>query len=176
MENAVFCAWAANGPFGNLSRDANNPSPDVILGTDFIRSFRFVQFDYPARRVFFSTTFPFRPESDRLLASVPFAEINGAVAVSGSINGRATPLLIDTAGDFELAWTNVVDGQVRQVEIGNLVFRNVEMEDAGVYDLGLLQHPRIGRRLLSRFRITLDPEARQIHFERPPPQKKIIPD
>jgi hypothetical protein len=172
VENALVCAWAARGPFGNLARDVA-PVPDIILGMDLLQSFQFVQIDYPARRVFFSSTFPFRPEQDRLLASVPYAEVGGAMAVSGSVDGKPTTILIDTAGDFELAFTNTTLEAVRQLEVGNIVFRNVSVEDAALYDLGLLKHPRIGRQLLSRFRITIDPQARLIHFERPPAKKSI---
>lgn len=174
IESAVVCVWAANGPFGNLARDVRKPAPDIIIGMDWIESFQFVQIDYPARRVFFSSTFPFRPEADRLLASVPYSVVGGAMAVGGVINGKTTLLLVDTAGDFELASTNVSVEATRQLEIGNLVLRNVEMEDSTIYDLGLLNYPRIGSRLLSRFRITIDPRARMLHFERPPVRKNLI--
>lgn len=170
IENVLVCAWSAYGPFRNLARDVT-PTPDLVLGMDLLQSFQFVQVDFPARRVFFSTTFPFRPEQERLMATVSYGEVGGSLAVSGAINGKPTTLLIDTAGDFELASTNASIGTIRQLEVGNLVFRNVSVEDAGVYELGLLKYPRIGRQLLSRFRITLDPQARLIHFERPPPRK-----
>lgn len=170
VESAVVCAWAARGSFTRLARDAV-PTPDLIIGMDLLQSFQFVQIDYPAQRLMLSTSFPYQPDARTLLASIPYSEVGGALAVAGTVNGKQQTLIVDTVGDFAMASTNLDLSIVRQLEVGPLVFRNVEVEDAAIYNLGLPSYPRIGRQLLARFKITIDPKARLVHFERPPARR-----
>jgi hypothetical protein len=51
--------------------------------------------------------------------------------------------------------------------VGDLVFRNVTVAPSKDRSLGLLSYPRIGRQLLSRFKVTFAPKKKLVYFERP---------
>ena len=167
MDNALFCAWDKAGPMGPLARGIRQPRIDCVIGLDMIQSFHHVQIDYPLRTVYLSAGSGYAPDENLLVASVPYHEIAGALAVHGKINGEPATILVDTAGDFVFAADEEAFTTVRQLDIGNLVFRNVEADDPEDYDVGLRRYPRIGRKLLQRFRVTIDSEAKIIHFEKP---------
>ena len=166
VETTLLYVKAAHGPLEYLQRHSTAPAATIVLGSEFIRAFQFVQINFPARMATFSTTTTFTPDSDRLIASVPLQSYYGILAVKGLLDDLETPFLLDSLGDYALA-TEHGGNTVRHMSIGDLVFRNVEsvsMEQAG---LGLEEIPRIGRRILERFSVTFDAEQALVHFERP---------
>lgn len=167
VERALFCMRGGVGKLDALARGVRKPTVDAVLGMDMIKAFRYVQIDYPARAVYLSTTIGYKPEERLLVASAPYHEVEGALAVRGRINDKDAVILLDTAGDFAMATDGPAFETLRQVSLGDLVFRNVETEPAEDFDLGMLKTPRIGHGLLGRFRVTIDTEAGMIHFEQP---------
>jgi hypothetical protein len=47
------------------------------------------------------------------------------------------------------------------------VFRRVQAENLYENGLGLLDNPRIGRKLLAKFKVTFDFRKKLVHFEKP---------
>ena len=171
MENAVFHFRAATGSLGYLARGEEHPMPDAILGCDILKSFAFVQIDYPKRSVILSATTEYAPEEQPLMAQLPLREIEGAFAVDGEIDGEKKTFILDSAGDFEIAMDNPPTNQLKQISIGDLVFRNAPVVDSKDKSLGLLTYPRIGRRLLAKFNVTFAPKKKLVYFERPVAKK-----
>jgi len=167
MEDAVFCARGAFGPIGRLARGIKQPKIECVMGLDMVQSFRYVQINYPLKSVVLSSATGYAPEESMLVASIPYHEAGGSLAVYGKVNGQETTILVDTAGDFTFVAKGEAFTVVRQLELDNLVFRNVEVDDPEHFDLGLLEFPRIGNRLLQRFRVTIDSGSKVIHFEKP---------
>jgi hypothetical protein len=168
VESAVVYTRAAHGPPGPLARRKPKPWPQLVLGTDLLKAFQFVQLDYPNRRAVFSATAGYTPEPDALIATVALNDIQGAFAAQGTINGQAHTFLLDSAGDFEIAMpVPPTNGMLRQVTVGDLVFRQVAAVSTPSQGLGLGKYPRIGRRLLCRFRVTFAPGQRKVFFEKP---------
>ncbi len=167
MESALVCVKAARGPLGPVARGVDQPAPAAVLGCNLLKSFQFFQINYPERAAVFSSTVEYGADPDRLIASVPFREVRGAYAADGVIDGEPKTFIVDSAGDFTIAMTDPPTNALRQVSLGDLVFRNVEAEDLADLGLGLPDYPRIGRQLLSRFRVTFANKQGLIVFERP---------
>lgn len=168
-ENVVFHVRAASGPLGPLSRWITQPAPEVILGTAFLRAFSSVQVDYAARMVRLSATTRYpAPASDRLVATLPLKDVQGALAVEGALDGDPMTILLDVAGDFELVMNEPPETTIRRLSLGDLVFPpGVNVVASMDQGLGTTTYPRIGRQLLSRFVVTFDFRGKVVYFERP---------
>ncbi|HMP74445.1 MAG TPA: hypothetical protein PKE55_14400 [Kiritimatiellia bacterium] len=167
VENVVFYARSAFGPLGPLARWERDPRISGVLGFDLLRAFNHVTFDFQSRVITFSATTDVRIPPDRILAEVPINPNARSLLVNGRILGEPTDLLLDFAGDFEVASHQPDSDTLRQISLGNLVFRNVSVVSS--FDLGLGDDspPRIGRSLLERYIVTLDFKNRRVLFERP---------
>ncbi len=166
VENALFHFRAATGPLGPLARNLENPAPEAILGCDILKAFAFAQIDYPNYAVMLSATIDYAPKEVNLIDAMKLKQVGGAFAVEGAIDGERKVFILDTAGEFEIAMTNPPSDELKQVSVGNVVFRNVSVVDSRTLNLRLSQ-PRIGRQLLSKFKITLAPKKKLVYFERP---------
>lgn len=166
VETTLLYVKAAHGPLTYLERHPNTPNATLVLGSEFIRAFQFVQINFPSRLVIFSTTTPFTPDPDRLIASVPMQSYYGIIAVEGVLDDVETPFLLDSIGDFMVA-TEHAGTTIRHVSIGDLVLRNIDPISMAEARLGLEEIPRIGRRILERYVVTFDTEQALVHFERP---------
>ncbi len=171
IESALFYTRNANGPLGSLARGLATLNPDLVFGTAFLRSCAFAQFDFAARELVLSASTPYTPDPERLIATVPLKDVQGAFACEGALDGAPTTFLLDTAGAFEIAMNNPPDGEITQISLGDLVFRRIQPADAKERGLGLLENPRIGLGLLSRYKVTFDLRRKLIHFERPAVEK-----
>ncbi len=167
METAIFHVRGVNGPLGFLTRHQDYPRPSAIIGCNMLQAFQFVQFDFPARLIIFSSTVDYTPNPEALVATAPLREEHGAYASDGMIDNDAGPIILDVAGDFEIAMNSPPTNSFRQVSFGDLVFRQIH-PIAGIEEgLGALACPRIGRQLLSRFKMTIANKQKMIYFERP---------
>ena len=167
MENALFHARLTDKGLGPLVRDRFRWKPQIVVGYDMLGAFRFVQFDFANREVMLSSTLPYEPNEQNLVATVRLQEIGGVVTAKGTIDDYQGPIIIDVAGDYHIASTKPNAEYAQHVGLGELVFRHVpavNVDDAG---LGYPAYPRIGRKLLSRFKVTLDNKRKLIYFERP---------
>lgn len=152
---------------GLIARRCDNPKPDLVLGCDLLSQFSYVRFDYPQRCIYFSADQKYDSDPDSIIESAPFKKLNGTPAVDAVLDGVPARIIIDTAGDFEVAWNKPEGSVMRQLSIGDLVLRDVMISDAGELSLGYPEIPRIGNRLLRKFAVTLDSKRHQIVFERP---------
>lgn len=170
-ENVVFHVRAATGPLGPLARWVTQPTPEIVLGTSFLRAFSSVQVDYPQRKVRFAATHRYpAPAPDRLVAALPLKDVQGALAVEGALDGDPMTILLDVAGDFELVMNEPPETTIRRLSLGDLVFPpGVNVVASMDQGLGTTTYPRIGRRLLSRFVVTFDFRGKLVYFERPAP-------
>ena len=168
METALFYLRAATGPLGPLTRRVEGTPPDAVIGCDMLKAFEYVQFDYPRRQTQVSSTRPFQPNEKRLLAKLPLKDLKGIFSVEALINGKPEMVILDTAGDFEVAMERVpADGVVHRLALGDLVLLNTRVVAAQDQGLGLPSVPRIGRQLLSRFCMTVAGKKNIVYFEKP---------
>lgn len=167
MENVVVYLRAAAGPLGYLARrDEKKTPPVLVLGMSWVNVFSFVQLNYPEQLLFLSSTSAYGPSADHLIAEVPLKTVRGALAVEGLVDGEPRTLILDSAGDFELAMNEPPAEPVR-VSVGDLVFPRVQAVAGREHALGLPDHPRLGAKWLSKYKITIAPKAKTVYFERP---------
>ena len=88
-------------------------------------------------------------------------------AVDGMVDGQPGPIILDTAGDFELSVTNASVHLMKQLSLGDLVFRQVRAITSRDNGLEPQKYPRLGRQLLSRYKVTFDNLHSMVYFERP---------
>ena len=167
FDAVVMYARAARKPLWPLSRAPATQEADIVLGMSALRAFTYVQWDFQSRRVIFSANQPYVPAPERLIAEVPAEGGMRALMVTGRINGEKRPLLLDTAGDFELVMEEPPSGLIRQVSLGDVVFRQVRAGAVGDHGLGAPEFARVGVGLLSKFLITLDNRRNVVIFESP---------
>lgn len=155
VENPLVNVRFANGPLGPVARGIDEPVLRGVVGWNVLEKLEQIQFLYSAGRVVLKTTESYVPNPNLLVAELPLVQHAGACAVRGIVNGRREMILIDPAGDFEVA----ASGAVSSLALGSeLAFSNpvVSSSPGGV---------RIGARLLENYRMTVCPNAGVIYFE-----------
>jgi hypothetical protein len=160
MENPLVYVRMANGPMGSLARGIEYPQIKGVIGWDLLKKFDQIYFDYAKKRVAVSTAKSvYMPDPAQLIARVPLVKYTGACAVRGVVDGRQELILIDPAGDFEIA---VEDGRTAasvHLDAG-LVFRATAVAKS-------TGGTRMGAKLLSKYRITVCPQEGAVYFEKP---------
>ena len=152
---------------GAIGRNVDNPKPEMVLGCDLLRQFAFVRFDYPDRCIYFCADQKYSGDPDRAIESAPYKNLNGTPSVEAVIDGKPQKVIIDTGGDFEVAWNKPDGTAIQQLSIGDLVLRDVTISSAETLALGYPEIPRIGSQLLRKFSVIIDNKRHQIIFERP---------
>jgi len=154
VENPLVFIRFENGPLGSLARGIDEPVIKGVVGWNVLEKLEQIQFLYSAGRVILKTTEPYVPNPGLLQAELPLVKHVGACAVRGTVNGKQSLILIDPAGDFEVA----ANGSVSSLRMGPLTLSTPEVSASpgGV---------RIGARWLQSYRVTVCPKAGVVYFE-----------
>lgn len=163
VENALIYTRLEDAP-GDIGRGLE---PNILLGGDFLKQFRYFQINWPGRTVTFSATHPYSPNPGRLLAELPLRRLNGACVVEAVIDGKNHWVVLDSAGNYELAMTGAEGDAVRQMTLGNLVLRHVRITPHADLQLGWTGYPKIGTGILSKFKVTVDNKLGTVYIEKP---------
>ncbi len=160
------------------SRERFDASIQAVLGAEMLRAFDWIRFDFPARKVRFSSNGPAKPgHPDAVAARLPMLDWNGRPAIAVRVDGRPMTAVIDTAGDFELSLPESAlgggyGGDVR-LQLGDLPPTSAMPQFAVPArthaSLGLPPGfpARIGTRILARYAVTLDYKNGRVLFEDP---------
>lgn len=167
METVLLYVRGAKGRLDALARGQEDPEPEMVMGCDMLRSFEYVQLDFPNRRVVLSASTPYQPREEELMAGLPVQSVRGAMAVDGTVDGAPVRFLIDTAGAYEAALPDAPDTPIHQISLGDLVFLNVNALDTRTLRLGLEAHPHLGSELLGKYKLTIANQGRRLYFEKP---------
>jgi hypothetical protein len=158
VEYPLVYVRLATGSLGAMNRDVSEGPVQAVIGWDILKKFDQIQFLYLNKKVLLlTTTDEYVPNPERLVATLPLLKNVGLCAVRGHMNGQLGNILIDPAGDFEVA----ADGAVSSLQLGEgIVLSNPTTvpSPGGV---------RIGARLLQNYQVTVCPKAGVIHFETP---------
>lgn len=155
VENPLVFVRFENGPMGSLARGIDEPVLRGVVGWNVLEKLEQIQFLYSIGQIVLKTTEPYVPNPNLLVAELPLVEHAGACAVRGTVDGKRSLILIDPAGDFEVA----AGGAVSSLTLGRqLTFSNPEVSESpgGV---------RIGARVLQNYRVTVCPQAGVVYFE-----------
>jgi hypothetical protein len=169
IENVPFYIRMATGSLGPLARGIYSPKVDAILGWDSLKEFEFIQFNFHNNTIVFSASDPYTPNAEQLAATARIVKIPGsALAVKGSVVGQDTPILIDPAGNFSFARGDAKVATTSAIKIGD------DLAFAEVSTLVLPTHkalPRIGRKLIAPYIMTICNKEGVVYFETPAQQK-----
>lgn len=166
IDAPLFYARASRGPLWPLSRSADAHDADFVMGWSLLRSFRFVRWDFESRVVVLSTR-PYIVNAQREMSRIPLDSSINAMAVKGTVDGKSKLLLVDLAGDFDLAADEATMDLVRQVSFGDIVLRDLHPTSLLEQGLGYPGIPRLGLRALSRYSIVLDNHRNELIVEIP---------
>lgn len=164
IENPLVYVRMANGPLGAVARGIEKPELKSVMGWDLLKKFGQIQLDYGRKRMVISTAeAAYVPNPAFLVARIPLMKYAGACAVRGAVDGKAGLILIDPAGDFEVATDGATAVSSVQLDAG-LIFSApaVSSSPGGT---------RIGARLLQNYIVTVCPQAGVIYFEKPAADK-----
>ena len=163
------------------SRERFDASVQAVLGAEMLCAFDWIRFDFPARKVRFSSNGPAKPGNPAAVAAkLPMLDWNGRPAIAVRIDGRPATAVIDTGGDFELSLPDSAlrggfgggNGDVR-LQLGDLPPTSAMPQFAVPArthaSLGLPPDfpARVGIRILARYAVTLDFKNRSVLFEDP---------
>jgi hypothetical protein len=157
IEHPLVYVRMATGSLGAMNRDVSEGPVQAVIGWDLLKKFDQIQFLYLMKKVLLTTTEEYEPNPERLVATLPLVKNVGLCAVRGRMNGQSGNILIDPAGDFEVA----ADDAVSSLQLGEgIVLSNPTTvpSPGGV---------RIGARLLQNYQVTVCPKAGVIYFESP---------
>jgi len=164
IENMPIYVRMAMGSLGPLARGMKKPDIHMLIGYDCIKNFAYIQYDLAGNRIRISATKPYKPNKQTLLTT---AKLNGnsrfGCAVNGAIYGSDTPIVLDPVGDYTFARADFKGPVTKQISLEGVVMRNVStipLPREGAY-------PRVGRRVLERYLVTICPQEGVVYFERP---------
>lgn len=165
IEDMPFYIRMSEGSLGPLARGIRKPNIDAIVGYDNLSSFEYIQFDLKNKKIHFSASQPYEPNEDRLLDIAKISKVTEhGLAIEGKIDDKSRPIVLDFAGDFHLARGDVKVATTRTVQLGH-------MSLPAVPTLLLPVHaapPRVGRKFLSPYLITICNREGKVYFERQP--------
>ncbi len=165
IENIPLYVRMATGSLGPLARGVRRPDIGTVFGYDILKQFAFIQFDFEAGIIRFSSSKSYTPSENLLMSTVKITnQPNFGLAVEGALFGEPSPVILDLAGDFHFARGDTRVATTRQISIGDLVFRQVPTLILPLNS----SPPRAGRRLLQDYIITVCPQDEVVHFERIP--------
>jgi hypothetical protein len=157
IENQLVMVRMANGPLGRSERGIDDPQLTGVLGWDLLKNFEQVQFLYSIGQIVLKSTEPYVANPGLLAARLPLVEHRGACMVRGTMNGEDEMIIIDPAGDFEVAAGPGTDVTELHLAAGvGVSGPTVAVSPGGV---------RIGARFLKNYRVTLCPKAGVVYFE-----------
>lgn len=164
LENTPFYIRMAKGRMHPVVYSKSVPSVDAVLGYDNLRQFKYIRFNMAKGEVRFSTSTPYLPNEKLLMDKVGISAIcRDRLAVNGSIGGQPVPVVLDFVGDYAFARSDTREPVTKQVEFGDVVWRNVKTEVLTVQD----RFPRAGRKMLDKYVVTVCPAEGVVYFERP---------
>jgi len=164
IENAPVYVRMASGSLGPLSRGIQKPAINGIIGYDILMNFEYIQLNMMTRQAIFSATTAYTPDEARLTGQAAIVTIPGlGLAVDGAIAGQAVPILLDFAGNYDFARSDVNTQTTKQISLGNVVYLNVPT----IYGNTVDGYPRAGLRMLGKYIVTICPRAGLVYFERP---------
>lgn len=163
IENIPFYVRMSRGSLGPLARGIHKPKIDAVMGYDNLAVFEYVQFNLKKETVSFSASQVYTPNADRLVDIAKIVDAPGhGLAIEGQIDGKSTPIILDFAGHFSLARGDIKVATTRAVHMGHILLHDVPT-------LVLPAHtapPRVGRKLLSPYLITICNREGVVYFER----------
>jgi hypothetical protein len=160
IENPLVYVRLANGPLGSLARGIDEPEIKGVLGWELLKKFEQIYFDYTEKRLAISTAkSAYMPDPSQLIARIPLVKYTGACAVRGAVDGKQGLILIDPAGDFEVATDSGETISSVQLDANFVLPAPAVVKSTG--------GTRIGARLLEKFKITICPQEGMIYFEKP---------
>lgn len=150
----------ATGPLGPQARGIEKPELKGVLGWEMLRKFEQIQLDYNKKQVLLSTAkAAYAPDPSQVIARIPLVKYAGACAVRGAVNGKESMILIDPAGDFEVATDGAVPVASMQLDADVLFSSPAVVKSPG--------GTRIGAQLLRNYRVTICPQAGMVYLEKP---------
>jgi hypothetical protein len=171
IESIPFYVRMSIGSLGPLTRGIKEPHIDAILGYDNLKIFEYIQFDLRNNKVTFSATKPFEPPSEEesgVYSTKIIPSRSYGLVVEGSVNDEESPMIIDLAGNFSFARGDIKVAITPAIKLGSL-----EMLDASTLVLPLHDSPpRVGRKLLEPYLITICNKKGMVYFEKHPDEKK----
>ena len=157
VENPLVLVRMKNGLPASADRGISEPRPKGVIGWDVLRKMEQVQFLYSLGKVVLKSSESYEPNPYELLATIPLAAAVRGCAVNGSVDGVPVPVLIDPLGDFEVATPQGTPVSTLLLAEGIACSNpTVAVSPGGV---------RVGARLLERYRVTVCPKQKVLHFE-----------
>jgi hypothetical protein len=125
VEAVLLYARGGEGTLWPLCRHAAAQDAAAVLGFDFLRAFSWVQWDFEHRLLLAETTSGVCPGAERVVAQLPLEQGAEGLTVRALINGEARLVLLDLAGDYEMAMENPPMELIRQLTLDDVVIRDV---------------------------------------------------
>ncbi len=165
MENVPFYIRMSIGSLGPLARGIREPEIDAILGYDNLRDFEYIQFDLQNNKINFSSTTPYKPHQGLSVHTAKIIKSRSyGLVVDGQIGDQPGPVVLDLAGNYDFSRGDVKVSTTKLVQVGDLSFTNAPTLVLPVHD----SPPRVGRKLLAPYLITVCNKEGVVYFERFP--------
>ena len=183
VESPVYYVAPAAGGLGALARAAERPdlpAPAVakrekaaarlplVLGNETLRNFSYVRFDFPARAIAFASTRGYKPaNAAAVAANLPMLDWRGRPAIQAELDGAPLTLVLDTAGDFDLALPGEPPAETGRLALGDLVHEAATIDAHSALGLPEAFPARLGLGVLTDYAVTFDYKNRRVWLEDP---------
>ena len=157
IENPLVYVRFATGSLGPLHRGIIDPEICGVVGWDLLKKFERVQFLYSINQVALFTTESYEPDPSEVVTTIPLVPDAEIAIAYATVNGKKTVVLLDPAGDFEVATDGAVAVESLQLGDGLTLKNPVVSESPG----GV----RIGAQLLQKYDVSFCPQEGVVYLE-----------
>lgn len=165
LENTPLYVRMATHSLGPLVRGIISPNIGAVLGYDVLKEFEYLRFNPREQLIELSSMQPYSPKDELLMTTAKIVPVkNHGLAIAGRLLGKPEAIILDFAGDYHFSRGDVKVSITKQVDLGDVVFRNVPTLVLPMYDAPA----RAGRRMLDDYIITICPKKGVVYFERFP--------
>jgi len=156
VEKSLLFVRLADGFIGPLARGIEEPELKGVIGWSSLKNFEQIRLLYSAGQVLLYTTEEYDPDPAQVLTTLPIVQHAGVCVVRATVDGKETMVLMDPAGDFEVA----ADAAVASIQLGDgltLDAPAVSESPGGT---------RLGAHFLKQYDVTICPKAGMVYFEK----------
>lgn len=168
IENIPIYVRMSEGALGPIARGIFEPNPTLSIGYDLLSLFETIRINLQDNTIILTSTHAHKPSDSLLMSKARILSRKGyGLVVDGAIFGEPTPIVIDLAGDYYFIRSDKNVTETKQVSMGEVVYRKVPTMYLPVKDA----LPRVGRKMLEKYAITICPSQQTVFFEQYPPKK-----
>ena len=165
IENCAINVRTAYKDLGPLKRGIDKPNLNMVLGNEMFDDLSVVQFSWHNKTIILTADEEYKPHRTGFLAYTSMERYKGAIAIEAKIGNYKGYCILDVAGDYEIVVPEHWPKEKTTLRIKNYTLEKLNVKHPHEANLSPSLLPRIGNKVLSQTKLTLDYKRNVVFFE-----------